>query len=396
MEFYKSEIELAQRHGIDGFALNCGQWDGGAYTSSCERIYEAAKQLNSGFKLFLSADVNGLGNLDKNIADMVTRFEHHPNQFRYQNKTVLASWGGTADTFRGPIEGLVKSGHPVCFVPFLMNGRFAMAWSFETILKYFDKQPTMDGLFCFLCDEPFADGMIRNASARRATFYLNKIYMAGAAASYNSANMRDMHGLAGYDAIWNGIVQDDADFVELVTWNDYNEDSNLMPYRWPACEERPLIDRDESTLDAVAYYSAYYKAGVRPAITQDKLYITYRNRTRWQRKSWDPKTKQFIDLTTTPFPYDQMHDDVLDNIYLSSFLTAPARLTVKLGMVEKQFELSAGVTHLAVPITPGRAALHALASAPAGRRRFWPTWSDASRSSPSPPKPTARQTECMP
>ena len=25
VEFYKREIELAQRHGIDGFALNCGE-----------------------------------------------------------------------------------------------------------------------------------------------------------------------------------------------------------------------------------------------------------------------------------------------------------------------------------------------------------------------------------
>ena len=26
VDFYKQEIELAQRHGIEGFALNCGQW----------------------------------------------------------------------------------------------------------------------------------------------------------------------------------------------------------------------------------------------------------------------------------------------------------------------------------------------------------------------------------
>ena len=210
----------------------------------------------------------------------------------------------------------------------------------------------MDGLFCFLCDEPFQDAIDRNSIARRATLFLNKLYMAGAAASYNSANMRDMHGLGGYDAVWNGIVQDDADFVELVTWNDYNEDSNLMPFRWPACQERPFIDRDESTLDAVGYYSAFYKTGVRPAITQDKLYITYRNRSKWQRKSWDPKTKQFIDITTTPFPYDQMHDDVQRQHLPDLGADRSAHLAVQIGAAEHQFDLPAGITHTAVPLSP--------------------------------------------
>ncbi len=403
VEFYKSEIELAQRHGIDGFALNCGQWGGmddkhvfqpGQYTQSCERIYEAAKQLNSGFKLFMSADVNGLGDMMNNMGDMVMRFEHHPNQFRYQNKTVLSAWGGTPEAFTGPVENLKKTGHPVCFIPFLMNSKYAMAWSFETSLKFLQNQPSIDGLFCFLCDEPYQDGRDRNALVRRATLFANKLYMAGASASYNSANMRDTHGLGGYDAVWTGIVQDDADFVELVTWNDYNEDSNLMPFRWPACQDRPFIDRDESTLDAVGYYSTYYKTGVRPTIIQDKLYITYRDRSKWQRKSWDPKTQQFIDVSTTPFPYDQMHDDVADNIYLTGMLTAPAQLSVHIGAVDHHLDLPAGISHHAVPLSPG-VPRFVLTRGAAPTQRCWRTSSAASRSSAKRRLKTAQPTECI-
>ena len=250
LEFYKSEIELAQRHGIDGFALNCGGWGRSTprpslparhYAQSCERMYEAAKQLNSGFRLFLSADVNGLGDLVNNMGDMVTRFEHHPNQFRYQDKTVLSAWAGTPEAFARPVEALKKSGHPVCFIPFLMNGKYAMAWSFETALKFLDRPAARWTACSASCATSRSmTRSMRNSIARRATLFLNKLYMAGAAASYNSANHRDMRGLGGYDAVWKGIVRDDADFVELVTWNDYNEDSNLMPFRWPACQEKPL------------------------------------------------------------------------------------------------------------------------------------------------------------
>ena len=144
VEFYKSEIELAQRHrhrwlrtqlrpmGRNGYKT---QSLSPAYAQSCERMYEAAKQLNSGFRLFISADVNGLGDLMNNMGDMVTRFEHHPNQFRYQNKTVLSAWGGTRKHSRA-CRSLKNPGHPVCFIPFLMNQKYAMAWSFETSLKF--------------------------------------------------------------------------------------------------------------------------------------------------------------------------------------------------------------------------------------------------------------------
>jgi len=50
----------------------------------------------------------------------------------------------------------------------------------------------------------------------------NKLYMAGIAPNYNSANVRDMQGLRGYGAVWEGIIRDNADWVEIVTWNDYN------------------------------------------------------------------------------------------------------------------------------------------------------------------------------
>ena len=77
--------------------------------------------------------------------------------------------------------------------------------------------------------------------------------------------------------MWQGAINDGADWISLVIWNDYNEDSNLMPYHWPPDSENHY-NRDGSYLDATAYASRWFKTGRPPLITQDKLVFTYRDR----------------------------------------------------------------------------------------------------------------------
>ena len=66
VEAYEYEIALEQRHGIEGFAMNCGEWlkkdkktgewIESKYVLATERMYQAAKNLNTDFKLFISFD----------------------------------------------------------------------------------------------------------------------------------------------------------------------------------------------------------------------------------------------------------------------------------------------------------------------------------------------------
>ena len=364
VDFYKQEIELAQRHGIDGFALNCGQWmqkdkktgewKDGNYVKAAERLYEAARQLDSEFRLFFSADVNGLRNLPTNMGDMVARFYEHPNQFRHGEQRVVSAWAGSPATYREAIDKLKAEGRKVCFVPFVYPPKYKMAWSYETVLDFFRDEPHMDGVFYFAADDSTNGILRRNALGRRVTQRLGKIYMAGASPAYNSANLRDFRGMEGYGAMWEGLIRDGADWVELVTWNDYQEDSNLMPFRWPNGQERRYFDRDESYLDATAYYSAWFKTGRQPVITQDKLYFCYRDRSVWQRKAWNEKEQTWEDVVlTTKWPFDQPHDDAADFVYVTTFLTAPATLTVELGGKKHRFDQPAGIAHAAVPLIPG-------------------------------------------
>ena len=104
---FKNEIREAQSRGLDGFALNCGGWDksgGTEYKPRCVQMYEAARQLGTGFQLFVSMDYCCGNSLDE-TRDAIETFRAHPNQFKVGGRPVLSSFGGES---RNPKTGQEK------------------------------------------------------------------------------------------------------------------------------------------------------------------------------------------------------------------------------------------------------------------------------------------------
>jgi formylglycine-generating enzyme required for sulfatase activity len=361
VERYKQEIELAQRHGIDGFLLDVGAWGdaNNTYVKNAERFFEAAKQLNSGFKLAMAPEYS-VSPFEKWVPDMVLKFKDHPNYLKQDGRPVLVTY--TGHNHPGYLPAL-KELEAKGVKPFLMpdagltsrGPRFLLNPSYETFADMFTTviAPYLDGFVLFNA-ESLGNNISGNAIGRRVTQKFGKLFAAGVAPNYNSANLQDYRGMSGYLDQWQGAINDGADWISLVIWNDYNEDSALMPGRWPFGSERYLFSRDESYLNATAYASAWFKTGQRPAITQDKMFVTYRNRGIWLRKAWDGDKKQWVDAClTNPGRFDQIHDDNADLVNVDTFLTAPASLTVRLGGKEQKFELPAGVGRVSVPLLPG-------------------------------------------
>jgi glucan endo-1,3-alpha-glucosidase len=346
VESYKHEIQLAQQYGIDGFALNCGAWEKERYyVERSTMIYEAAKQLNSDFKLFFSIDTaTGMDPLTTAM-DMMKRFADHPNQFHYNGKPVLSAYTGPNPRWAETIKTLKDSGYESCFVPFFWTANYTLAPSYDGIVNTLTESPYLDGYFLFGIDTPSWDLRQGNRNIRRATAKMGKLQMATNSFAYNSANLRDFHGMKDYSLIWGDIISDNADWVEIVTWNDYNEDSHLAPAHNGG--NILCMDHDESFLDVTAYYSAWFKSGTQPVIKQDKLYFVYRNRSKWLTTAYDLKKEAWIEIP------DQIHDDVEDNIYATVMLTAPAELTIRTGKTSKKFSLPSGISHVELPFQPG-------------------------------------------
>ncbi len=369
-EFYKREIMLAQHYGIDGFALNCGEWfkpvkgkepQPTRYVSNADNIFEQAKQLNTGFKLFMSPDFACKSIREwsmLNVTSMFTRYAKHPNLFHYRGKPFYSGYSGLPEQYAPPIKKLRADGYDFLLVPKASTPNWKMAMSMESVLRTLKPGTPFDGLFNFSCDGTVRNILQNNAIYRRGTLFADKIYMAGVCPAYNSPNLRDFRGMAGYCAMWQGLINDGADLVEIVTWNDYNEDSNLMPYRWKSgfgskALQKAYYNRDESYLDVSSYFIKYFKNDIAPEITQDRIYFSYRARSKKQVKVWNEQTGKWVDIRFDKHPYDQLHDDVKDCIYVTGFLTAPAELEVSIGGKTAKFKLAKGISSCELPFKPG-------------------------------------------
>ncbi len=60
-----------------------------------------------------------------------------------------------------------------------------------------------------------------------------------------------------------------------------------------------------------------------------------------------------MDITLTPRWFDQIHDDVQDKLYATTFLTEPAELVIELGGETHRFAQPTGVGHVEVPLQGG-------------------------------------------
>ena len=156
---------------------------------------------------------------------------------------------------------------------------------------------------------------------------------------------------------WEGAIRDGADWVEITTWNDWGEKTYVAPFGPPS--ETKIWDGDNpgfgainyshvAYLDASRYYIDWFKTGRPPRITQDRLFYFYR---------MEPKAasgRQFApDEAQRGMKTISGADALEDNMYVTCFLTRPARLTVHSGDTARTFAVPAGVQHVAMPFDLG-------------------------------------------
>jgi hypothetical protein len=356
IEDYQREIRDAQAAGIDGFALNCGGWTVREphYKQRTLLLYQAAQELGTGFKLFLSADYAS-GLTSEETRDMVETFRDHPCQFRYQGKPVLSTFGG-GTTQREFVLKEFTGDRTIVYVPFYYPRPAAEMPNQAQAEQVFRDHPGLDGFFHFGAAGTPAQITESNRLLARTWLGAGKLFMAGVTPYYRGlgGNYRvyESNGFEGFAQQWEGAIRDKATWVEIVTWNDWGEASYVAPFAPPSETNHwnnhwgPMLSHADC-LSASRYYIDWYKTGRRPKIREDALYYFYRVHP----KAVPGLRKPGGADTTAGFPGGA--DKLADSVFVTLFLTAPAHLTIHSGGSQQTFPVAAGVQHLSMPFAPG-------------------------------------------
>ena len=365
LDAYKREIQEAQAAGIDGFALNVGAWDNtqSYYQTRVATIYNAAEQLGTGFKLFFSVDYYGT----TNIVAMVQTYANRTNTFRYQGKVVLSSFGenDTPSTGGAGVDWtnlvfpqLASNGVSVCFVPHFWPDPIHELPTYSDAQSILQKYGSLlDGVFLFgAAGLPYQLAQC-NSNYTLAVHQAGKISMASVTPHYwgfkqYSIGRRyyEFDGGEGIALQWQSIITNQPDWVEIVTWNDFNESTYIVPVKDPgtyfAEMQAPVRYCHAGYLELSKPFISWYKSGTNPAVSSDAVYYFYRTHP-----------KAAIAANTNDIPVTGLYGEVRDTFYATVYLTAPANLEVASGGNLTTNSLPAGLTAVRLPFGPGKQAL---------------------------------------
>ncbi|HEY3376747.1 MAG TPA: endo-1,3-alpha-glucanase family glycosylhydrolase [Armatimonadota bacterium] len=362
VEGFKREMREAQAVGIDGFALNVGAWhDEPYYVRRTQMLFQAAKELGTDFKLIFSLDLATLKPVY--IPEMLKTYVTHPNYYQYQGRPLVSTFQGeTGVDWKGIFASLKTEGINVCFVPFLYpRPNITELPSYPAVKEHFAKwNDTVDGYFFFGAAGTDEQLTACNASYVKAAREDKKLVMASYTPFYWGAMQPgrryfETRGGFGMERQWKSIIDTQPDFVEIVTWNDFNE-SYICPVenlgKLVSHLARPNRPCHAGYLELSKYFIQWYKTGEQPKITKDGLFYVYRVYPK-AAVITPVKSADGAGVADPGKPVTDFVGDVQDALYLTTLLTAPAELRVTSGGKESRYPMAKGYVSVQVPFHVG-------------------------------------------
>jgi glucan endo-1,3-alpha-glucosidase len=151
-----------------------------------------------------------------------------------------------------------------------------------------------------------------------------------------------------YSKRWDSLIsqREKFDIVEVLTWNDYGESHYVGPIKGAQPNSQAWTDGMDHTawLTLTKYYASAFKTGSYPAITQDSIVM-------WSRPH--PTNAQAQADNVPPPTNFALFEDAVWAVVMAK---EPATVVLSVnqdGSNSKTFDVPAGVSKLAIPISAG-------------------------------------------
>lgn len=330
----EAQVRSAISRGITGFTFDTMSTDEATEANGpLHLLLAAAQAVDSRFKIVIMPDITTLGSDSSAVIQIISAVANSPAAYRLgDGRLVVSAFDAnlnSAGWWKSVLDTLAAQGIKVAFVPtFLGWGNYAAA--FASLSYGFGDWGTAAA--------PAASAMLSEPETAHSTY--GKIFMMPV--DPQQFRPRDFvfteaGNSAAFRNAWSSAIQGDADWIQLVTWNDYSESSEVAP------NTDATLRRDIGTgfYNLNGYYAAWFLTQRQPTITHDVLFYFYRKEP---TTAAAPVQSALATATGTPAE---------DNIELVAFLTAAGELKITIGGHTYTQSALAGTTSFKVPLQPG-------------------------------------------
>lgn len=331
----KTEVRMAIARGITGFTIDVMSGKEAAdQNSHLNMLLAAAKAVDPRFKIVAMPDISALKSDANAVVQIIAAVAASDPAYRLDDgRLVVSAFNASLNPpawWQGVFDQLKARGIKIAFVPTFLGWR-GQAASFAGVSYGFSDWGT--------ASTTSSENMKKDAALAHEGF--GKIYMM----PVDPQQYRPKDSLfweagnsASYQNAWMSAINGNADWVQLVTWSDFSESSEVEPYT----DATLRTDIGTGFYDLTGYYATWFLLGTQPPITHDVLYYFYR---REPTNAASPAQSTPNKLTGgAPAEND---------IELVSFLTAPATVTITIGGHSVTQDAAAGISSFKVPSAPG-------------------------------------------
>lgn len=333
---FEQEVRRAAALGLDGFTYDILNTTGTHWNRLLE-LLDASSNADPDFRIVLMPDMTSTyqgSDMEAQVqfVESIVEVANHPAVFRAEGGELLLApfaadkrspaWWATT------LQALAAEGVDAVLWPVFVSPWSAATMSFQAEL------PLLGTSSWGPATVPGATGYAKNAEQAHAL----GVQWMSPVRPQDSRPKDLIYSEAGNTQtmrlLWDAAVAGDAEWVQLITWNDYSE----------ASEVSPSSGTQWALFDLTAYYVTWFKTGAQPPIVRDAIYYSHRLQA----------TTAMPDLTQQESVYEPVNGGApLDEIELLAFLTAPATLEIEVGGVSQSTAADAGIQSFRVPLVEG-------------------------------------------
>lgn len=336
LEDMKTEVRRASAAGIDGFTVDILGLTG-IHWYRLQLLLDASAAVDPAFQIVLMPDANTSVVADPVVlADKLASIARHPSVYRLTDGRLVVSpflaERRSAAWWANWMTLMDARGVKVAFVPTLLG--------YTANINAFD--PISYGVSVWGGRSPATIGSLAALSAdahARGLVWMQPVALQDARPKtgvYDEANNTET-----LRTMWTTARTADADWVQIVTWNDYSESTEISP----------SSHTGSSPLDLNSYYLVAFKLGV-PPIVRDQVVLSHRVHAHAARPTGGQTRLMGLRAGSSPGR---------DQVEVLTFMRQAARVEVSVGSHQYSYQAPAGVHAQLFPLALGAVAAQAVA-----------------------------------